>query len=402
MKNRILFLGLAMFLSVASAWSQGGTTGPLTWNLSGSGNNRTLTISGNGDMPDYFMDMPGGKAPWYDYRLSIKTVVIETGVTSTGKWAFFNHIFTSISLPSSLISIGENTFEECKNLTSIIIPNSVTKIGSHAFSDCITLVSIILSNNLTAIGSYAFYRTSITSITLPSSVTTIGDYAFRGCTELTLVTNLKPIPIAISFKVFEGMNISVCELRVPADEISRYQNADVWKSFYIVGCYLVKVTANNDEYGFVFGDDFYKANTTVTVTATANSGYHFVNWTKNATEVSKDNPYIFNVTEDMELVANFEEKTAIEPIETAVISIYPNPTTGEFKVTGNELQVTNVEVFDVLGKKVFEQKENLTILSPPLLPQRRGEYDLTVLSPGIYFIRIQTETGVITRKVIKN
>ncbi|MCL2311076.1 MAG: leucine-rich repeat protein [Firmicutes bacterium] len=389
MKKLLLILTIAA-LTTTGAFAQGGTTGPLTWNIS----NNTLTISGNGAMPDYYMDMPGAKAPWHDYRLAINTVVIEDGVTSIGKWAFLTHIFTSITLPNSLTTIKEAAFVACKDLTSITIPNSVTAIGWGAFDDCTTLASVTLSNTLTTIEGYAFYRTAINSITLPSSVTTIGEYAFSA-TALTLVVNLKPIPIGISSNVFNGVNISVCELRVPADEISRYQNADVWKNFYIVGCYLVNVTANNDEYGSVSGNNFYKANTTATVTATANSGYKFANWTKNGEIVSSANPYSFTVTEDTELVANFVDEVGIKTVESSTFKIYPNPTTGKLRI---ETQYTtflhDIAVFDITGRNVGVN----TLISLDNITENGIVIDISHLDAGIYFLKINNKTVKILKQ----
>ena len=63
-----------------------GTTGDCTWTLDDNG---TLTISGNGAMGDYDYDYDYycSEAPWgYDYY--IKSVVIENGVTSIGRYAF--------------------------------------------------------------------------------------------------------------------------------------------------------------------------------------------------------------------------------------------------------------------------------------------------------------------------
>ena len=54
MKTNVLILVVAMLLSVANGWAQSGTCGDnLTWRLSGTGDNYTLTISGNGAMDDY-------------------------------------------------------------------------------------------------------------------------------------------------------------------------------------------------------------------------------------------------------------------------------------------------------------------------------------------------------------
>jgi M6 family metalloprotease-like protein len=96
----------------------------------------------------------------------------------------------------------------------------------------------------------------------------------------------------------------------------------------------------------------------------------------------------------------------IDDISTGNIMVYPNPTKGELRVESGEWRVENVEIFDVMGKKQKAesrmQNENLTVLTTPCPLQRRGiTYDLTVLPPGIYFIRITTGNGIVTKKVIK-
>ena len=88
-----------------------------------------------------------------------------------------------------VVSIGNNAFHKCTNLTSITIPNSVTEIGWHAFESCASLTSITIPNSVTSMGDNAFYGcTSLTSITIPNSVTKIGGWAFYSCTSLTSVT----------------------------------------------------------------------------------------------------------------------------------------------------------------------------------------------------------------------
>lgn len=76
--------------------------------------------------------------------------------------------------------------------------------------------------------------------------------------------------------------------------------AAVWK---VTRDHIVSATAEN---GTVEGAGTYKDNATATLTATANDGYVFKNWTKNGAVVSTENPYSFTVTEDVELVANFD------------------------------------------------------------------------------------------------
>ena len=193
-----------------------GTTGDCTWTLDSNG---TLTISGNGNMGNYDYTAPWGS--------NIKSVVIENGVTSIGKYAFNGCTgLTSVEIPDSVTSIGEYAFNGCTGLTSVTIGNGVTSIGYSAFNDCIFLTSVEVSdiavwcrvnfadseanplyyahnlylnnelitdlnipNSVTNIGTNAFYNCrGLTSVDIPDSVTSIGGYAFSGCTGLTSVT----------------------------------------------------------------------------------------------------------------------------------------------------------------------------------------------------------------------
>ena len=106
------------------------------------------------------------------------------------QYAFYNYkTLTSITIPESVKTIGDNAFKGCSSLTSIEIPNSVTSIGDSAFSSCGSLTSITIPDSVTSIGSGAFYGcTLLTSIEIPNSVTSIGDSAFSSCGSLTSIT----------------------------------------------------------------------------------------------------------------------------------------------------------------------------------------------------------------------
>ena len=86
----------------------------LTWTLDDSG---TLTIAGSGDMWGW---IPPQSTPWSNSSDSVKTVVIQPGVTSIGDWAFSNcSSMTSVTIPASVTSIGNGAFEGCSSLTVI-------------------------------------------------------------------------------------------------------------------------------------------------------------------------------------------------------------------------------------------------------------------------------------------
>jgi len=95
---------------------------------------------------------------------------------------------TSYSIPSSVTSIGDRAFFNCKALVSITIPSSVTSIESDAFNGCSSLTSITVPSSVTSIGDQAFRGcASLTSITIPSSVTSIKSTAFMDCTKLASI-----------------------------------------------------------------------------------------------------------------------------------------------------------------------------------------------------------------------
>ena len=119
---------------------------------------------------------------------SLTSIDIPDNVTAIGNYAFYSCTsLTSIVIPGSVTSIGDFAFNGCTGLTSINIPNSVTSIGHYAFSGCSGLTSINIPNSVTSIGDGAFFNcSSLTSIVIPESVTTIGSVVFSGCTALQL------------------------------------------------------------------------------------------------------------------------------------------------------------------------------------------------------------------------
>ncbi len=121
---------------------------------------------------------------------SLTNVTISSSVTNIGDFAFYSCTgLTSISIPNSVTSIGDHAFGNCTNLTNITIPNSVTSIGDSAFGNCANLKSIAVPNGVTSIEHSTFSDcTSLTSITIPDGVTSIGSYAFSDCTGLTSIT----------------------------------------------------------------------------------------------------------------------------------------------------------------------------------------------------------------------
>ncbi len=108
--------------------------------------------------------------------------------------------------------------------------------------------------------------------------------------------------------------------------------------------YTVSVSSADAAMGTAtVSDTIVEAGTNVTATATANSGYHFVNWTANGNAVSTDNPYTFAVSADIALVANFEADSTmpiecVDPSNVTATDITASSATISWEAGGNERQ----------------------------------------------------------------
>ena len=159
------------------------------WTLDAAG---TLTISGSGKTWDFIDEDWNANAPWYDasLRLRIKKVVVEKGITYVGTRAFYDcSEMTSVSLPTTLETMGADVFMYCTGLTSVTIPDGVTFISGDFFLGCTSLKSVTLPDSLRNIGGCTFmYCASLTSVRLPANLRYITWRMFKDCTSLTSVT----------------------------------------------------------------------------------------------------------------------------------------------------------------------------------------------------------------------
>ena len=159
----------------------------LTWVLTVDG---TLTISGSGEMEDYSQSTALiTTAHWGTYWEQITTVVMESGVTGIGEYAFCCcKNLTNVAIPEGVVSISEAAFNGCSSLISVTIPEGVTVIGEYAFSWCSSLTSVTIPEGVTRIDRAAFRNCEgLTSVTIPESVTSIGYDAFYNCGHLSNV-----------------------------------------------------------------------------------------------------------------------------------------------------------------------------------------------------------------------
>lgn len=145
------------------------------------------------------------------YTNIIPDVIDGFTITRIGDGAFkgMPQFTGKIDLPDTIISIGNEAFSGCTNITSIILGSNIKTIGDNAFSECASLENIDLKS-VQEIGSDVFFKcTSLeSSMLMPKTLTKLGDAVFdmSSVTEITFQTTQAP---TITSKTFDGVNVDI-------------------------------------------------------------------------------------------------------------------------------------------------------------------------------------------------
>ena len=196
---------MGLFSITASAATTSGQCGAnVYWSIT----NDTLTISGSGRMYAY---SSSNEAPWGDYTLrkTYSKVVISSGITNIGAYAFyFCKNIRSISIPNSITSLGENAFSHCEGLFSISLPYGIKTIPNFCFSDCIAMENIVIHDTVTSFGQGSFKSSGIIEFTIPNGTTQISHSMFWGCSQLEKVIIPKSVVEIDTFAFHDCGNLT--------------------------------------------------------------------------------------------------------------------------------------------------------------------------------------------------
>ena len=173
--------------------------------------------------------------PWYQSRDVLEDIGFVNGVKTVGADSLRELKVEYLTLPGSMMALGEHCFYNCTDLNELILPISLNTVGSDegcAFEGCCNIRTVSFSygpngtgfnyasekggnawyqltpwyqsrgllkdisfaDGIKSIGSYAFRELSITSVTIPESMTGLGSGCFFGCTSLTDLT----LPISLN------------------------------------------------------------------------------------------------------------------------------------------------------------------------------------------------------------
>ena len=115
-------------------------------------------------------------------------------ITSLGNGLFYllsesHESMTSVTVPDTVVKIGDACFKSCSALQSVSLPESLSIIVSRAFMDCTSLRSIEIPENVTKMYDATFAGcTSLESVKLPSSQEKLGCSVFYNCQSLKTIT----------------------------------------------------------------------------------------------------------------------------------------------------------------------------------------------------------------------
>lgn len=235
--------------------------------------NKTATVTNNGsDDPE----------PWFNPSYSGDVVIPAT--------------VNYESMTFEVLTIGQYAFDYAHEVTSIDIPEGVVRIEAEAFGDC-GFNSITLPTSIQSIGSRAFLgMIPINNITLLATTPpTVGDMAF-----------------GYTYSEYDEMT---CTIHIPCGTLETYLAGEGWTPLSKQdGLYIkepdpentLTVATTNEQQGAarivqsnVCDDD------NAIIEAIANYGYHFVQWNDGNT----DNPRNIVVTEDITYTAEFAANT---------------------------------------------------------------------------------------------
>jgi len=223
---------------------------------------------------------------------------------------------------------------------------------------------------------------------ISNNVKYIDDSAFRDCTNLSFIVVRSLAPAVIYARsTFDYIIIENCKFVVLSSAVETYKSARIWSLFNIVGGgLLADATSANYTQGSVSENNgLYQNGDNVSFTAMPKSGYRFVNWTSNDIEVSVNSIYSFTVTENIELVANFEEETSsISETTATTAKVYPNPTTDKVFIETANGDVPMVRVFNMQGTLLLQTQAN--------------EINMANYVKGIYLLEIDGETTKVVKK----
>ena len=155
----------------------------------------------------------------------------------------------------------------------------------------------------------ALYNVStLREVVLPASLYMVGEKAFYGCAGIEHLYCRGAAPAGCYENSFTAMRLATCVLHVPHNSVELYQRSDGWKNFYFIQGeepIRIDVVKNIAHAGIITGLTEYALYDEALLTAIAHSGYRFVSWMEDGSEICTQESYRFRAESNRNLTAVF-------------------------------------------------------------------------------------------------
>ena len=167
----------------------------------------------------------------------LKTIEIPENVSTIGQEAFRESGITTVKLPNGVTNIASRAFYYCPELTEVITygtmsnedPNAM--IHAYCLEGCPKLTRFEIPQSIRILGQGLLGgNRKVTQLTIPANVTQINFSAFNN-TGIKEVMVEGITPPQVFEKVWYGFPDDITVIRVPAESVEKYKNANGWKDF---------------------------------------------------------------------------------------------------------------------------------------------------------------------------
>jgi hypothetical protein len=333
----------------------------------------------------------------------------------------------AVELPQGLKCITDAAFWAHNSISSVSIPSSVNSIGSGAFSQCeaLTMINVSADNAQYSSANGVLFNKSISRLiqypsgkpdlgyTIPSSVTAIEDYAFAKAASLTALYNLNTQPQPLNATTFSGTNIGGIDLYASNDIAkTRYANENIWKDFkrILAMTMAASITLSPSEHLLFVGD-------TLQITYTilpADASNKQLRWTSDmeswatvsssgmvralgagiatitATTMDGSNRSARSVIRIINPSGNNNGATDVAAQETMPLRVYPNPAKNQITVQiPQDTDTTHVIIIYSINGAVLGRYHTNNF---------ETTIDISHLSNGLYVVRAGNKMDKFVKK----
>ena len=212
--------------------------------------------------------------------------------------------FTGVAGNSALT--WQSAFCEYSNTEGYLFPTTFSNGNVHVQQENFEITSHPVNQDVVMGESASFsIDTEGQNLTFQWCVSEDEGASWTALESNTLYAGVNTETLLVNTTTFD-MNGNLYRCEVNGSCGLKYSNSALLTVGLAEDFYQVEVTASPENGGEVTGEGVYYQGNSVTITATTNTGWHFVNWIEDDIEVSTDSIYDFSIHEDHDFTAHFE------------------------------------------------------------------------------------------------